>query len=224
MHEFSVEAAFGLQGAAIARVPVADLGAEELPGWDLLHAEEQAWALGRSERRKREVVAGRAALRSALRAVGWSGDKALLASPQGRPEVPAGFTGSITHKDGEALAVGAVSTDGRTLGIDSEVVGRDRSSIASRVLRAVERERWEAGGSRWTELLELFSLKEAIYKALHPHVPRYIAFSEAEVDADGAIRMHLERGEGPFELRGFSKWEDQRLVSLVEAWPRSSGA
>ena len=102
---------------------------------------EQAWALGRSERRKREVVAGRAALRSALRAVGWSGDKALLASPQGRPEVPAGFTGSITHKDGEALAVGAVSADGRTLGIDSVVVGRDRSAIASRVLRAAERER-----------------------------------------------------------------------------------
>jgi 4'-phosphopantetheinyl transferase EntD len=66
-------------------------------------------------------------------------------------------------------------------------------------------------------LLELFSLKEAVYKALHPHVPRYIGFEECEIAADGSITMFLVGGEGPFVLRGMSRWEGQRLISIASA-------
>ncbi len=198
-------------GAVLVRVRFGE------PSTDL-HPQERALADAKPPRRREELVAGRLALRSALRAVGWRGDGPLLPGPKGRPELPDGFTGSITHKDGLALAVAAPLVDGWTLGVDSEVLGeRDRSAIAPKVLRAAEHERWSAAGAEWPDLLRLFSLKEAIYKALHPHVPRYIAFEEAEIAPDGGITMHLAGGEGPFELRGASRWEGSRLVSLVAA-------
>jgi 4'-phosphopantetheinyl transferase EntD len=65
----------------------------------------------------------------------------------------------------------------------------------------------------------VFSTKEAIYKALHPHVPRYIGFEEAEVDEQGGIRLYLSGGEGPFRLRRHLRWDEQRLLVLVEAEP-----
>lgn len=185
-----------------------------------LHPEELALAESKPPRRREELVSGRTALRAALAAVGWSGDLALLPGPKGRPALPAGFTGSLTHKDGLAVAVAAPLRDGWTIGVDSEVLGtRDRSAIAAKVLRPGEHARWRDDGARWPELLRLFSLKEAIYKALHPHVPRYIAFEEAEISPDGSICMHLAGGEGPFELRGWSRWEDERLFSFVAARP-----
>lgn len=169
-------------------------------------------------------MAGRTALRAALRASGWEGSAALLPSEQGRPDLPSGFTGSISHKDGHALAFARRMEDGRTLGIDTEVIGsRQRLAIARKVLTEQELARWEKGRS-WPGLLQAFSLKEAIYKALHPHVPRYIGFDEAEIGLDGGIVMSLKNGEGPFRLVGWWWWEgpagpSRRLVSICEAGP-----
>ncbi len=185
-----------------------------------LHPAEREFARSKPGRRMVEFVAGRRALRAALHHLGWAGDQPLLIGPQGRPEVPPGFTASVSHKDGLAFAVAASADSGRTLGIDCEVIGdRDRSSIARKILRPAELLRWQTTGSEWPALLEIFSTKEAIYKALHPHVPRYIGFEEAEVDELGAIRLHLSGGEGPFHLRRHLSWDGQRLLVLVEAEP-----
>ena len=187
-----------------------------------LHPSERDFAQSRPGRRQVEFVAGRRALRAALRHLGWRGDQALLSSSQGRPVLPSGFTGSITHKDGLAFAVAAATDCHRTLGIDCEVIGdRDRSSIARKILRPAEMSRWESGGRQWPALLEFFSTKEAIYKALHPHVPRYIGFEEAEVDQDGAIHLYLSGNEGPFQLRRHLDWRGQRLLVVVEVEPSS---
>jgi 4'-phosphopantetheinyl transferase EntD len=191
-------------------------------GFQWLHGLEQEFARSRPGRRRSEFVAGRRALRAALRRVGWADDMPLLTGPRGQPAVPGGFTASLTHKDGLVIAIAAPATAGRTLGIDCEVAGdRDRNTIAPKVLRATELERWQAGGSLWPALLETFSTKEAIYKALHPHVPRYIGFEEAEVLADGQIRLHLSHQEGPFALRRYLDWHVERLVVVVEARPLS---
>jgi 4'-phosphopantetheinyl transferase EntD len=119
-----------------------------------------------------------------------------------------------------ALALARPLREGRTLGIDCEVVGsRDRSGIAGKILLPSEAQRWEQSGAAWPKLLELFSVKEAIYKALYPHVPRYIGFEEAEIHADGSIEMHLRGGEGPFLVRSSLRWEGERLLAFVEAGP-----
>jgi 4'-phosphopantetheinyl transferase EntD len=74
-------------------------------------------------------------------------------------------------------------------------------------------------GKKWPDLLELFSTKEAIYKALHPHVPRYIGFEEAEIDEEGRIHLYLSGKEGPFRLSRHLMWNEDRLVVVVEAEP-----
>ena len=210
-----------LFGAAwLARVPIGQSLGAELPGWSSLLGDEREFALANKPLRHREFVAGRAALRSALRAAGWSGDAALLPLLSGAPKLPEGFTASITHKDGLAFALARPLVDGRTLGLDSEVVGsRERSGIARKVLRPAELQRWQEAGARWPDLLEQFSVKEAIYKALTPHVPRYIGFEEAEIHVDGRIELHLKGGEGPFALRSALRWEAGRLLAFVEAAP-----
>lgn len=204
--------------AFLAQVPIAALDSDDLGGWGELDDAEAAHAAGCKPRRMREFVAGRAALRRALVAAGWSGRFALLVKDGGGPLLPAGWTGSITHKDGVAVAV-AAPLGGGTLGVDCEVLGdRERLGIADKVLRPAELHRWRAEGGSWRGLLERFSTKEAIYKALHPHVPRYIAFEEAELQG-GRIAMHLTQGEGPFKLRGERWWEGERLFSVVLARP-----
>jgi 4'-phosphopantetheinyl transferase EntD len=207
-------------GAWIARAAIGalDRPIERCAGFGSLHSLEVARSGDHSERRAREFVAGRAALRAALEAAGWAGDEPLLPGEQGRPGVPPGWTGSITHKDGLALAIARRLVDGRTLGIDSEVVGdRERTGIARKVLTPAELVRWE-GDSSWPGLLEVFSTKESIYKALHPHVPRYIGFEEAELAADGAISMQLAGGEGLFRFASYLWWEGGgRLITMVEA-------
>ena len=120
-----------------------------------LHPAELAWAESKPPRRRTELVAGRIAIRRALTEAGWTGDGPVLPNPQGRPSMPDGFTGSITHKDGVALAIASPLMGGRTLGVDSEVLGdRDRSAIAPKVLRPDELARWQADGSSWPSLLE----------------------------------------------------------------------
>jgi len=218
--ELEVESFGPVPEAVLATAVIGPIDAEEPTGWGQIHLAEREFASTRPGRRRCEFVAGRLALRAALHQVGWDGDGPLLPGSQGRPNMPPGFTASLTHKDGLAMAIAARSSGGWTLGIDCEVVGeRERSAIARKVLRPQELERWHAEGAQWPALLEVFSTKEAIYKALHPHVPRYIGFEEAEVLADGEIRMHLASAEGPFTLSRHLSWLGERLLVVVEARP-----
>jgi 4'-phosphopantetheinyl transferase EntD len=193
--------------AATALVGAADEGA--------LDVDEVAFASAFGPQRRAEWVAGRVALRAAFRAAGCALAGPVLAEPRGGPALPPGWTGSITHKASVAIAV-AGPTMGRTLGVDTELEGRSRTEIVTKVLRPAEITRWEAGGRRWVDLLEIFSLKEAIYKALHPFAPRYIGFDEAEVEGDD-IRLHLLHGERARILRFARRWDGDRLLSIVEA-------
>ncbi len=51
---------------------------------------------------------------------------------------------------------------------------------------------------RWARLVVAFAAKEALYKALHPRVQRYVRYDEASVlfTAGGVpeIRLHLDGG------------------------------
>jgi 4'-phosphopantetheinyl transferase EntD len=211
-------AAFG--GAWLARVPIGDVLGEGLPGWSSLLGDERDFARGCKPLRHREFVAGRAALHAARQAAGWTDRAALLPRLSGAPDLPEDFTASITHKEGFAFAIARPLVGDSTLGVDCEVVGtRDRSGIARKILRPAEHKRWRDSGERWPTLVELFSVKEAIYKALTPHVPRYIGFEEAEIHPGGRIQLHLSKGEGPFLLRSALRWEGGRLLAFVEARP-----
>ena len=101
----------------------------------------------------------------------------ILATERGAPALPEGFVGSISHKDGTALALVA-RDQGQRLGIDIEAVAPVREQIASHVLRPEELVAIE-GLSRdawWRQVIIRFSLKEASYKAVDAYVDGELGF------------------------------------------------
>ncbi len=170
--------------------------------------------------RQPSFVGGRLALRKACEQLGQHVSAPILPDARGTPLLPAQLTGSISHK--RDLAVGMVSFAAHgTLGVDLEDYGPPRLGIAEAVLRPEE---LAAIGSlpearRWIAILVRFSIKESIYKALDPHVRRYVGFHEAFVEPDlqgGAqVALHLANGEGPFAVDARYEWLQGRLLTSV---------
>lgn len=142
-----------------------------------LHPDERALAQGMRGRRQIEFTGGRLAWRAL-----HPDAPPLLAGERGEPLCPPGLSCSLTHKQDLAIAMAGDAALG-TIGIDLEGDGRARMTIAERVLRpeelAVVRALPEA--EQWDALLLRFALKEAAYKAIHPHLRRFVGFQEAVV-------------------------------------------
>lgn len=142
-----------------------------------LHPDERAAAEGMKGRRQIEFTGGRLAVRT-LRP-----DLTPVATGErGEPLCPPGLSLSLTHKQDLAVAMVGDAAQG-TIGIDLEGDGRARMTIAERVLRPEEltavRQLDEA--DQWDAVLLRFALKEAAYKAIHPHLNRFVGFHEARV-------------------------------------------
>lgn len=188
-----------------------------------LHAPEAD--LARTFRKFRQVqfVGGRLAMAEVLRLL-EVGPAAVLPDARGTPVLPAGWTGSVSHKRDLAVAMAARSDHG-TLGVDLEDYGPSRLGIAERILRDEELERIRAlpPDRQWIALLLRFSIKESVYKALDPWVRRYVGFKEASVapDLEGGARvdLHLARGEGPFAVEARYDWLHGRLITSARIRP-----
>jgi enterobactin synthetase component D len=193
----------------------------ELPA--VLHPDEAAFARTLSPVRRAGWVGGRVALRAALDAIGVGTSAPLLATPRGAPILPAGAVGSVSHKSdlAVALAARAPTPPEATLGIDVEVVRPFKHDIARHVLTAGERAALPPEGpARDTEVLRLFSAKEAIYKALDPWVRRFVSFQEAEIaHAPGGLTatVTLAQGEGPFVVEVHDASGDGLLLLAARA-------
>lgn len=173
--------------------------------------------------RQVDWVGGRLALHRAIRTLGRK-PGAVLVGPRGEPQGPPGVTVTVSHKRGLAVALAARGERGH-VGIDLEDLGPARDGIAPRVLTPEELAAVQAlpPERRWVGVLLRFCFKEAIYKAIHPYVNRYVDFMEASVhpDPDGyaALALALKDGEGPFELEGRYYWLGQRVLAVVRASP-----
>jgi 4'-phosphopantetheinyl transferase EntD len=196
-----IELPFGIAAA----VSVGD-GDVSVPGHDVVPLDEalgallpaeQARAAELSPLRRRDWVAGRLALRSALARAGLACDEPVLADDRGAPVLPAGVDGSVSHKRGLAVALAAARGDGR-VGVDVELLAAPRLDIAPRVL--TEDERRAIAGldpiARGRAVTLRFSIKEAVYKAVDPFVRRYVGFREVAVwpADDGTARVDVVPG------------------------------
>jgi 4'-phosphopantetheinyl transferase EntD len=172
-------------------------------------------------------------MREALRTLGSAPTPGpILATERGAPALPEGFVGSISHKDGIALALVA-RDQGQRLGIDIETVAPVREHIASHVLRpeelaAVEelsRDLW------WRQVIIRFSLKEASYKAVDAYVGGELGFKSfstrlqirapalAESDfeaADVTIKGHAGASR-PVNIHTSHALAGEFVISAVEA-------
>lgn len=165
---------------------------------DDLHAEERAEAAALAGRRRTEWIGGRLAFWRAAAELGVPRGS-LRTGTRGEPVLPAVIAGSISHK--ESLAVALVARgDAGSVGVDLEPMAPARPAIEDVALREDERAALRATPEedRWERLLVAFTLKEALYKALHPHLGRYVRYDEAAVvfGTSGVpeIRLHLDGG------------------------------
>uniref|UniRef100_A0A7S4VUS3 4'-phosphopantetheinyl transferase N-terminal domain-containing protein n=1 Tax=Ditylum brightwellii TaxID=49249 RepID=A0A7S4VUS3_9STRA len=118
------------------------------PAWisDVLHPKEVAYAMNLPSQTSQDTFfVGRLAMRHALLASHTSSfaalpavsadDAAILKDEHGRPTMPKGVLGSITHKKKTGVAlVSSASTRRRGVGVDLEQTCTGRRSIARRIL------------------------------------------------------------------------------------------
>jgi 4'-phosphopantetheinyl transferase EntD len=195
--------------------------AEALAG---LHAEERVHAATLAPARRRDWVAGRLALRTALAGAGLACEAAVLADDRGAPALPAGLCGSISHKRGLAVALVAPG-GGARIGVDLEQWAPPRLDLASRVLTDAERAAL-AGldeAARGLAVVLRFALKEAVYKAIDPLVRRYVGFREVAVWPDdvGGARVEVVAGAGDLPRDVEAAWlrVDELLLCTARAIP-----
>jgi enterobactin synthetase component D len=188
--------------------------------YNVLHVDEVAFGLRlSSEATRQSFFIGRLAIRHALDLpdIGDPNCCVLLKDEYGRPQLPPGYLGSISHKRSVGVALvapdPAMCNSGggepalrpgspqRGIGVDIEgSVPNPKSNIAQRVLTA--RERNELGRiegiSAAEEVLLRFSIKESLYKAMHPLICQYVGFQDAEVRplSSGTVEVHLTLPSG----------------------------
>lgn len=172
-----------LPTGAIGRgIDLAKLG-EILGGIDL------DWLPARIQRavraRRMSYIGGRICAEDAMSEL-TGGVSACVAEDQGVPLWPDGVMGSITHTRSGAWAAVAQWQPNQFLGIDTEEIADSEAmrSILATCCTPYERARWFVDASDPALALlatTVFSAKESIYKAIHPHVRRFVDFCEVEL-------------------------------------------
>lgn len=147
------------------------------------HAEKpQARSHSMSAKRAITWARGRAAVRTALKKLGFEAPCQVAQGSGGEPVWPAGVCGSITHCHPWSVAVAMRSSRRMSLGIDMENMDRiSNLEISPLVCRSSECDWVLAGDDSHARLCMIFSAKEALYKSLYPCYRRYIDFTEAEL-------------------------------------------
>lgn len=182
-----------------------------------LFSEEWEFAASLKGYRQMQFVGGRLALHGAAQSLGVS-PWPSLPDRWGAPILPAKTVGSISHK--RTLAVGMVARhDGSTLGVDLETYGPPRPRVAAKVLTPQEQRaiRDLPDDRRWFAILLRFSLKEALYKALHPHLRRYVDFQEVSIFPDlqgsGEVILHFPEADPDWHVSLHYDWWQGYLLS-----------
>lgn len=130
-------------------------------------------------KRQAEFLAGRycaykasAALNHPLTALAIREDRS--------PDWPTALIGSITHTTGIAACLTGLASHYRGLGVDMEwlVTEQSAEALRSQIVTDTDKSTLDAMADEKTGLTLLFSAKEAVYKAIHPTVRRYVDFKE----------------------------------------------
>ncbi|CAB9503056.1 Transferase [Seminavis robusta] len=221
----------------------------------LLHEEEVAYGVTLPSPSRRDTFfIGRMAVREALGILGdttnnggerrrnpweiaWTrGIPPILKDEHGRPTMPKGYVGSISHK-GRA-GVGIVARDETYsspedppkvgIGVDLEYTTNSRRNISRRVLTEHEIASLGQveGVTEEEEVMLRFSLKECIYKSVHPLICQYVGFQEAEVTphSNGTATVTWKIKSGAHERLGDITAHWRRLEDGSDYFLSSSSA
>ena len=209
-----------------------------------LHANEAALVQSMPPTRRATFVAGRLAMRTAMREALGSANTAhapddahapILRTDRGAPVLPPAVAGSVSHKHDAALALvlpRRATPPGKIthVGVDLEhrPVARDitRPSIARRILTVPELDALSMLNAdplaQRERVILSFAIKEAVYKAIDPTVQRYIRFTEVALrfGDDGTVSVTLllpELANGDMVVHAQYSLEDRWIVATAVA-------
>jgi len=189
-----------------------------------LHPDERIVAEGLAPARRRDWIAGRAALRALFCTLEPNQLPAppLASNDRGAPMAPPGWVASISHKRGLA-AVMLAQDSGYTIGIDVELAAPTRVDLAARILTDAERSTLLALSpqERGRRVTLAFAVKEAVYKAIDPVVRRHVGFREVElaIAVDGSCTVRpLDRAAIPLAIE--AHWQEYAGFWLCTARAR----
>lgn len=214
---------FRLSTAVLQRIEALQPGA--VPVGD----DDQVFA-SRRLARQRQFQVGRRCAAELIGALGGASTEVGVA-PDRSPVWPAGFVGSITHKDSILGVAVAKASQVRAIGIDIEQMLSPQATddVETACLNDRERElgrRLDIGRSLFATLC--FSAKESLYKCLHPSVRRFFDHFAAEVIAldmaAGTVRIRLNEhlsAEVPkgLVLQGFFNLKNTHVFTSFELPP-----
>ncbi len=173
--------------------------------------------------RRRSFTVGRYAAHCALGLL--QADRGpILRGDHGQPIWPSGVVGSITHAGDRVAVAVARNANSGGIGLDIEHVGRYFPELIAHIAFGDERSRLEAidEPERARATTELFSAKEALYKAFFPRIGEFFGFSAAEITPVGP-GSHLGRLLEPLDPhyppdRTFAidtSWQDDAVLASV---------
>jgi len=167
-----------------------------------LHPVEFSYAATLAPRRASTWIAGRLAIREAMRDIGEIGESPVMSYPRGAPIMPPGISGSISHKADTDLVTATVlvaARDRQAIGVDIEFADRPCGQIGTAVLTGEEITQIDSlpPDKRSFETLLRFSIKEAVYKAIDPFLHRFVDYKEISVFPDDAGRVLIQWHPAP---------------------------
>lgn len=122
--------------------------------------------------------AARDVAKSLLRTLG-AGVAEIPRAPQGFPLWPKGFLGSLSHSETVAAAIVARDDAFECLGIDVEEQEQLEPELARFIVH--EEEKWAIDAGK-VSIREVFSIKEAVFKALFPRDRVMLDFQDVLLD------------------------------------------
>lgn len=188
----------------------------------LLHAEELHRIERAVDKRRREFAAGRLLAHGLLEAVG-APRSPLLPDADRVPSWPTGVVGSITHCQSLCAVAVASTSEWSGVGLDVEPAAPMDEALLPQVLRDAEFARISAlpDAIRPFGGILVFSIKEAVYKAIYPQCRVFLEFRQVELafeGEDGFVAEVLVAGAHPPEharIRGRFRVADGHVAAAV---------
>lgn len=144
-------------------------------------------------KRKAEFSAGRAAARAAL----GMPEQVIEVGKSRAPIWPTGYCGSISHSKTRCVAIVGSSQTYLGIGVDIELDTPLNDDLRESILCDCER---SASGS---EAIQIFSMKEAFYKALSPHLDRILTFHDVHIEQQDDHHVAVLRNAAGMFAAGF---------------------
>lgn len=168
-------------------------------------------------RRVHQSRCARALAIDLLHAQGAADVAEIRKDARGRPQWPQGFTGSLSHTDGYALAATGARSRCAALGVDVEPALPLPEEAARLVLNDDER-RWldGIGGFDAGEGRLLFCAKECVHKAIEPLRGAWLDFADVSIDFDLAARRFTPRPISASATAAFEGLRAEGVMRRVE--------